>query len=732
MAQTKTFRYLEDNWVFNQVGKDSIFKAKVPGVVHTDLLKNSFIDDPWYGTNEKKLQWIEEKNWIYKCRFIISAEEIKSENIDLLFEGLDTYADVFLNGFAILSADNMFRSWKIEVKSKLKIGENQLEIRFTNPVEKNKTKLQSVGYQLPAGCETVPIKVSPFTRKAAYHFGWDWGPRYVTMGIWKPVKLIYWNKVEISDFQVVQKYLSQKKAVLEYIVDIHTSQKGTYNLQINNQIHSITIDKKDSIFILRDSITNPEFWWPNGWGDQKLYDVKVSLADSDVVLDSKQKKIGLRTIELVQNEEKNGRGFYFKVNGIPIFIKGANYIPQSNFLTEVSDEQYIELIEDAKKAQMNMLRVWGGGIYEKDIFYDLCDEKGILVWQDFMFAGSMYPGDDAFLTNVKNEVREQIVRLRDHPSLALWNGNNEINVAWFNWGWQKSLGYSAADSIKIRRDYEKIFTELIPEQIKALDSNHFYTHTSPLSNWGKPENFNYGSMHYWGVWHGKDNFDDYKKNVGRFMAEYGFQSFPELSTIQKFADSTQFSLDSEVMKWHQKSYVGNGIIAAQIEKYFGKAIDFKDFLIKSQKTQTLAMQMAIDAHRLKKGHCWGTLFWQFNDCWPGPSWSCRDVYGNQKEFYKKLAILFAPVALIPERKNDSLFIHLVNDHRINQKVEIEIKGSDGAILYRKKINIKTNQNLKVWETSTQKDFTLSIKKRNEIVFYRESDFLKLSSLNLKK
>ena len=720
LLQAQQIRLLHENWSFSEAAKNDWKSATVPGVVHTDLLKLGLIKDPWFGTNEKELQWIEDKNWIYRCSFTLNESELQNRHIDLLFEGLDTYAEVSLNGKLILSADNMFRSWRLDVKSLLISGINKLEIVFKNPGEVNKPKLAVLGYELPAGSESVPIKVSPFTRKAPYHFGWDWGPRFVTSGIWKPVKLEFWNEARIEDLQIIQKSLTEEKAVLEIQTKIRTDSKEKIRLHVNGKPMDIQLFGRDTLVIVRDSIMNPELWWPNGWGKQKRYPIIVKLEHREQFIDRKVKEIGLRTIELVQDVEKNGRSFYFKVNGIPIFIKGANYIPQSHFLPSVTETQYRSLIEDAQKVNMNMLRVWGGGIYENDIFYDLCDEKGILVWQDFMFAGSMYPGDSAFVNNVKAEVREQISRLRHHPCIALWNGNNEMEVAWFNWGWQKQFGWSAADSAKIRQDYEQLFHKMIPDQIRELDPERFYTPTSPLSNWGKMENFNYGSMHYWGVWHGKDNFEDYRKYVGRFMSEYGFQSFPEMSTIRKFAEESQLSLDSEVMKWHQKSYVGNGMIAKHAEKYFAKTSNFEDFANKSQQTQALAMQIAIDAHRIRKGHCWGTLYWQYNDCWPGPSWSSRDVYGNWKQLHKDLKVLFAPLALIPELKGKKTTIWLSNDLREAADVDLEVLEM-GKIRFKKSLQMEANGLLELYKFTHKKgkEFNLIIRKNGAVIFERK-------------
>jgi beta-mannosidase len=700
-AQQKTEKLLNQNWEFAEQSTDKWNPAHVPGLVHSDLFRLKKIPDPWFGCNEKELQWIENKNWIYRCSFEIAASELVQQHIDLIFEGLDTYAEVFLNGEKILFADNMFRSWRVEVRNILKSGPNYLEIHFKNPLEVNKNKVDSLGYELPAGCETATLKVSPFTRKAAYHFGWDWGPRFLTCGIWKPVKLEFWNETRIEDIHIVQKSLDSSKAVLSVHTSLFSNSYDSFTLMINEERHQVRMNGRDSVLVFDYEIKSPKLWWPNTWGEPTLYPIKVILIDNENIIDQSEKKVGLRTVELIQEIDSIGQSFYFKVNGIPFFAKGANYIPQSNFLPSVSKEQYESLILDAKTANMNMLRVWGGGIYENDIFYDLCDEHGILVWQDFMFAGSMYPGDKAFVENVRQEVRENIIRLRNHPCIALWNGNNEMDVAWFNWGWQKSFGWSAADSAKIRQDYEKIFHQLIPDQIRELDSDRFYTASSPLSNWGKPENFNRGSMHYWGVWHGQDNFEDYHKNVGRFMAEYGFQSFPSNNTILKFADSTDLNLNSDVMKWHQKSYVGNGLILKHIKRYFSEPLDFADLIDKSQQTQALAMQMAIDAHRLKKGHCWGTLFWQLNDCWPGPSWSARDVYGNHKKILKELPVLFAPIALIPKVKGENLEFFLVSDKPNIQNVKVIISNKH-KILFEKKIKTNNESAVLVHELTDKK------------------------------
>ncbi len=721
--QSPTRQYLYEGWKFNQEGKNEWKSATVPGVIHTDLLSHQLIPHPWKGTNELEVQWIEHENWKYRTSFNISKDQLERDAIDLIFEGLDTYAEVTLNDRLILSADNMFRSWRINVTDLVLEGDNLLEIRFISPIEMNTPKLDALGYELPAGSETVEKKVSPFTRKAPYHFGWDWGPRLVTSGIWRPVYLEVFDVARLDDVQIITHELTEENAKLEAVVTVNVLSSNEFEFRAWDQRVLYELEPGDHLIRVPFEIKNPERWWPNGWGNPYLYEIPVSISVRGTELDEKVLKIGLREVELVQDEDSIGRSFYFKINGESLFARGANYIPQSHFLPSVQPEDYEKLIEEVKASGMNMLRVWGGGIYENDLFYDLCDELGILVWQDFMFAGSMYPGDSAFTENVGAEVIDNVKRLRNHPSIIHWNGNNEIDVAWKNWGWQTQFGYTAEDSTKIWEDYLYLFHELIPNLLETLDDRP-YTTTSPLSNWGTPENFNYSSMHYWGVWHGGDDFEAYDNNVGRFMSEYGFQSFPAIETIAFFADSSQWDLDSELMRHHQKSYVGNGMISKNIHKYYGRPTDFEDFVLKSQQTQAKAMQMAIDAHRLKKGHCWGSLFWQLNDCWPGPSWSAVDVFGRKKVFYDELSTLFAPIVLIPKFQEDHLVISLVNDslEAIEGEMQLTLMDAYGNVQMKSsKIFCKKNGINKVFREKIENDIVsgrMELTLNGDLVFVR--------------
>jgi len=631
---------IKSDWFFSESNKSDWKPATIPGIVHLDLLANNVIEDPYFENNEKKQAWIEEKDWTYKTTFQVTKEQLNNEFVALRFNGLDTYAKVFLNDKKIITADNMFRIWEAEVKEALIVGENELKVQFESPINHNKFQVDNHPYKLPSGNETdeIETKVASFTRKAAYHFGWDWGPRFVTSGIWRDVELVTWNRARIKNINTITKFLDNDKAVMLTQLEIDTKEKVEIYVD-GKLVTNVRAGWADHEFEFE--LEAPKLWWCNGEGEAHLYNQKIELKVRGEVVDVQEHRFGVRTIELINEPDETGTSFYFKVNGKPVFMQGANYIPQDLFVPRVSEAQYKKLLTQVKDANMNMIRVWGGGIYENDIFYDLCDELGILVWQDFMFAGSLYPKDEGFKENIKEEVTENIKRLRNHPCLALWCGNNEIEVAWNNWGWQNQYGYTPADSTEIWHNYQSIFHELIPGLVNQLDPSRKYTPTSPLSNWGTPENFNHSSMHYWGVWHGKETFEKFEENVGRFMVEYGFQSFPEMASLKKVMADSSLYLESEVMKNRQKSYIGNGMISKHIEQYFDSPTTFDEFVNLSQKTQALGMEMAINSHKENQPHCMGTLFWQLNDCWPGPSWSVIDYYGKEKQAYQSVKKAFA-------------------------------------------------------------------------------------------
>lgn len=681
---------LNGAWQFRQVGKTSWVKATIPSVVQLDLLNAGLIEDPFYGTNEEQIAWIELENWEYQKDFEISPDLLQQEAIELVFEGLDTYAEVLLNGVSLLQADNMFCTWRIDCKKQLKVGTNRLNVIFKSPIKEKETAYQNLGYQLPAGNDAGSIKVSPFVRKAPYHFGWDWGPRIVTMGIWRPVHLEAYSFSQLQDVYFEQREISTERAEITTHIQLKhfNSEEETIQFVIKHGKEvlaqkSINIAQRTNNYSVNFSIDNPELWWCNGLGKAHLYALTLEVLRGDQLLHSITKKIGLRKIELIQHPDSIGTSYYFKLNGRPVFMKGANYIPQDNLLPRVTKKDDNKTIQNAVAANMNMLRVWGGGIYESDYFYEQCDSAGILVWQDFMFACSMYPSDSSFLANVQKEVQQNVRRLRNHACIALWCGNNEMEVAWNNWGWQKQFGYSAQDSSTIIQGYQTIFNKMLPDELAKLGVQQAYVPTSPLSNWGTPENFKHKSMHYWGVWHGREPFENYTTNVGRFMSEYGFQSFPSMQTIASFADSSQWSLESPVMKHHQKSYIGNGMIEKHLESYYPKPNSFPEFVYLSQLTQAYGISLAIQSHRQSKGHCMGTLYWQLNDCWAGPSWSSVDYLGNWKALHYEVQKLYKEILISAKQNtNNQLQIDLVSDKRELTKgtLVLELLSFDGTII----------------------------------------------------
>jgi beta-mannosidase len=660
-------RPLNAVWKFKMASDSVWYPAAVPGTVHTDLLSNKLISDPFYGTNESKQQWIGKKNWVYQTRFDLDDQTFNRKQIVLIFKGLDTYAEVSLNGKTVLHANNMFRTWKVDAKKILRKKGNLLRVLFRSPMGVNKNRVAQLPYTLPADNDRSDTKVSVFTRKAPYQFGWDWGPRFVTCGIWRPVLLKAWDDVKIDDFQIFQQHVSDSLAALEAVTEIFSDTSISVKLQLyngENQLkqREIALNKGLNRIKIKFIIHHPKLWWTNGLGKAHLYRFSVRLQKQGKKIDVKTTRFGIRTLEIVQKPDADGKSFYVKLNGVPVFMKGANYIPQDNFLPRVSKQKYKGLIQAAKDVHMNMIRVWGGGIYEDDEFYDLCDENGILVWQDFMFACSFYPGDTAFLENVKQEAIENVKWLRNHPSLALWCGNNEVRVAWERWGYQKRYHYSRADSAKIFGDYLNLFHHLLPKVVDTYDSGRFYWPSSPNSApKGWDEEALSGDMHYWDVWWGRKPFSAYKQHVGRFMSEYGFQSLPASATIAAFTPDTSRYLISTIMRAHNKHPEGYQIIDQYMRRDFHVPEHFKDYIFISQLLQAEGMKTAIEAHRRAKPKCMGSLYWQLNDCWPVVSWSGIDYFGRWKALHYRLRKLFAPVLVSPVVQNGRLNIYLVSD-----------------------------------------------------------------------
>lgn len=695
---------LHQNWQFRQVGTQHWMPATVPGTVHTDMMANGKIDDPYYRLNEREVQWIDKVDWEYKSIFSVEASLLEKQNITLVFEGLDTYARVYLNDSLLLEADNMFRIWKVPVKPLLKNEGNELKVEFQSPVIKGLSLMEIWGYPLPGDNDQSkrggmgPNQVSPFIRKAPYHFGWDWGPRLVTSGIWKPVFLEGADFTTIDEIYITTLSLSDKKASLNAQIGLNQPiiPGQEFKLSVNGQPTTIESFKTEgSSATFNFSINNPKKWWPNGLGEQPLYEIGIQWLNQGKVMDDTAVNIGLRTLKLIREPDKSGESFYFEVNGRPVFAKGANYIPNDVFLTRVSPEKYEYIVRSAAEANLNMLRVWGGGIYENDIFYNLCDKYGIMVWQDFMFSCSMYPGNADFLNNVRLEAEQNVQRLRNHACLALWCGNNEMEYAWAQgheergWGWKQL--YNTTQRAEIWQAYDTIFHHILPKVVADYAPGQPYWHSSPSAGMGKlaKDDNTSGDMHYWGVWHGKEPFSAFRKYKARFMSEYGFQSFPEYNSVKRYTLPEDRDIESEVMAWHQRSGIGNLRIREYMEADYKVPGDIEKFLYVGQVLQADAIGEALRIHRAAMPYCMGSLYWQLNDCWPVASWSGIDYYGRWKAMHYKVKEACKNQIIYAVIEENELKVYGINDlaEKVPAILRMNVGRFDGESLWNRPVNV---------------------------------------------
>lgn len=681
---------LHTNWTFCQVGDTLWSDAKVPGTVHQDLLNHNRIPNPFYGMNGEAVQWVENEDWMYRTSFVVDEQQLSRDAAVLEMDGLDTYADVFLNGALILLSDNMFVGHKIEVKPVLRKGVNQLLVRFRSPVKEVLPQLQTNGFDYPASNDHSPWRTSVYTRKAPYSYGWDWGIRLATCGIWRPVRLVFSDVARIEDYYVCQEAVTQAKADVDNRLEINNVTSSTVSALLKVDYHYSDSDTKEirkqielrpgaNTVSLPVSIENPHLWMPNGWGEPSLYKFTASLSVDGVEIAKQERNVGLRTVRVVMDDDEYGKSFYFVVNGKPMFAKGANFIPDDALLPNVTQERYKRIFEDVKAANMNMLRVWGGGIYEDDEFYDEADCNGILIWQDFMFACSSYPHDPLFVGRVESEAEYNIKRLRGHASLAMWCGNNEIYEAMRYWGWQRK--YSAETFAEMERGYNVLFRELLPQMVERLDGTRFYMHSSPYeANWGRPNSWKTADSHNWGTWHGRKPFESFDTDVPRFMSEYGFQAFPEMKTIRTFAEEKDFELESPVMNAHQKADIGNALIKQTMGLYYKVPEKFEDLVYVGLVLQGQGMRHGIEAHRRNRPYCMGSLFWQLNDSWPVVSWSGIDYYGNWKALMYQSKRAFAPILINAIKEGDDLCVYLVSDELQDHddvRLDVELMDFDG-------------------------------------------------------
>ncbi len=680
-------------------------------------MNNKLIPDPFFGTNEADLQWIGKKDWLYRATFDVPADLLGKNNIDLVFKGLDAYADVYLNGSLILRADNMFREWKVPVGSLLKETGNKMVIRFRSVFEVDMPKLETAPFRLldQPNNDQSDTMLAMYARKAQYEYGWDWGPRLITCGIWKNIYVEGWDDFKLDNVQIVQSNVSKDSADISSVFNI-TVDKGTVadlNVVVDGKAYAhkkVTLTPGKNSVGLAFVLERPNLWWTNGLGTHYLYDFNCEVMDSSGVSDSKDYKIGIRSLEVVRRKDSYGISFYVKLNGVPVFMKGANYIPQDNFLNRVTPARYEHMIRSAAEAHMNILRVWGGGIYEKNEFYNLCDSNGILVWQEFMFACAMYPSDPAFLGNVREEAIQNVVRLRNHACIALFCGNNEDVVGWYQWGQKQQ--YPDNIQHEFESDMHELYNVLLPDVVKEYDRGTYYHYTSPSAGFNNVPPSD-GDIHYWGVWHGHEPFSSFNTNLARFVSEYGFQSYPQMSTIDKFAAPQDRELHSTVMLSHQRCMAdnrkdkeyGNRLIQAYMERHFRQPKDFPSYVYVSQVLQAEGDKIAMEAHRRNMPYCMGSMYWQIDDCWPVASWSSIDYYGNWKALQYYAEREYRTFLISQVASGDSVEFYIVSDSLapVAARLEVRVVNFDGKVVSSMKFPVNVDPDSSRIYASVAKD-----------------------------
>ena len=686
---------LNEGWTLKGDTLNINISVNVPSVAQQNLYDAGLIPHPYLGTVEDELLWISDHPWIYSTNFAVEKSLLEKEVVELVFEGIDTYATVMLNGVKLFDADNQFRTWKQDVKPLLKSKDNQLEVCFPRY-----DSIQLVLYEQHQ--PRLPEKYA-VSRKAPYQHGWDWAPKYKNVGLWKPVKFQAWSDARLENAYIVTEAIHTEEARLALHLDVENLENEENELLVvelfvngkNAVCDEFFVPQGNSHKVFWFDLDNPILWWPNEMGNQYLYDCEVVLkTEDDVILDKRSIRTGIKKVELVQEPDEKGFSFYFKVNGVPMYAKGANYVPEEMIETWINPDNTLKLLKMAQEAHFNMLRVWGGGIYPSDDFFNICDSLGILVWEDFMYAGSMYPYDEAFLENAKIEALEQVKRLASHPSLALWCGGNEMSEGYYNWGWQQSLGWSEEDDQAIKAGYDRLFETILPAVVDNYDGTRPYWPSSPSKGWGRPESLTQGDVHYWGVWWGEQPYEVYREKVGRFNSEYGYQSYPDFSTLQKIAQGEPLNKDAKVIAAHQKHARGTRQIDDFIQRYFPSAQpqDFKEYVYLSQLSQAYGMEIAIEAHRTAKPYNMGTLFWQLNDAWPVTSWSSIDYYGNPKVFHERLKTLYAPVLLSLDQKDDQVWVTSDLLRNIDGTLTVSVNDLEGNCLFEQKVKVEMNAN----------------------------------------
>nr|WP_160115010.1 glycoside hydrolase family 2 protein [Bryocella elongata] len=666
------------------------------------------IPDPFFGDNEKKVQWVGTTDWEYVTSFHVDAAAMEDRHAELLFQGLDTFADVFLNGQPVLHADNMFRSWPVDVSGHLR-PDNELRIVFHSPITTVAATASGLPYIIPGtGYEPLDrnkgiYPTSQFVRKAGYSFGWDWGPRLVTEGIWRPITLMTWSGVRVVALHLQQLSVNPDRAIVEGTFDVDSDVNCSATLafalldprghQLPPQRVRVHLDRGGNHFVRQMRVERPQLWWPNGYGPQSLYTLRATLGLDGKVLATQTLQTGLRSLELRREADSVGKSFTFVVNGVPVFAKGADFVPLDSFPANVTPVRRLNILTAARDANMNMLRVWGGGYYEPDDFYEDADRLGLMIWHDFMFGGSMIPDDPHYADNVRAEAVEQVTRLSDHPSMALWCGNNEVETAWESWGdriaFKKTL--SADQQQQVWQNYLLIFHDVLKSAVAQYGNGVPYWPSSPSADFeAKAGDVRNGDVHSWNVWSGGAPYRSYGDTTPRFLSEFGFQSLPERSTLRSVLGDDE-SLTSPLMLNHERFLHGFDRMQQYLEDAFRPAKDFDSMIYLSQLEQAEAIRYAVETMRSRRPRNMGTLFWQLDDCWPVASWSSLDYFGHPKALQFFARRFYAPLLIVasqPDPSRAALEWFVVSDQQAKVNgahLTIRVINFQGEVLHRQTI-----------------------------------------------
>lgn len=672
---------LNGSWKMREVSESHLLEAQIPGSVMSTLIANNKTGDPFWRDNEYEARELFRKDYEFQREFTLPKELYDKEKVELVCYGLDTLAEIFINDILLAKTDNMHRTWIFNCKSLLTAGENQIKIIFRSPInyienyipEENKEN-----HFIAAGC----MEGNQYLRKAHCMFGWDWGAQIPDAGIWRDIELRAYSDVILQDVEIVQHH-NNNRVELEINSELDILEDSAFTMEYTlitpegeTMVTSLAAsDGKNEHTIV---VEHPQLWWPNGYGEQPLYHLTVAVNNNGKESDRKEYNLGLRTLGISQEKDQWGSEFAFTVNGIKIFAKGADYIPEDTIYSNITPERIEYLIDSSVRANYNCLRVWGGGYYPSDTFYDLCDRYGIIVWQDLMYACNVYELTREFEENIIEETKDNVRRIRHHASLGLWCGNNEMESGWA--GWPNFKDHSE----KLRADYIKQFEYILPRTVEETDDRTFYWPSSPSSGGciDHPDDENRGDVHYWAVWHGLKPFEDYRNYYFRFCSEFGFQSFPSIKTVNSFTEESDRNIFSKVMESHQKNGAANGKILYYLSENFLYPNSFSNLLYVSQILQGIAIKFGVEHWRRNRGRCMGSLYWQINDSWPVASWASIDYYGRWKALHYMAKNFYAPLAGNLSRSENTVAAHIQNETLKDQKctVDITLKKMDFTVI----------------------------------------------------